>query len=39
MIVAVLGTSLARGDAGGTTGRDGLAEHLGRWGMIFNFFT
>jgi len=27
------------GDARGTTGSDGLAEHLGRWGMIFNFFT
>jgi hypothetical protein len=33
MIVAVLGTSLARGDAGSTTGSDGLAEHLGRWKM------
>jgi hypothetical protein len=33
MIVAVLGTSLAMGDARGTTGSDGLAEHLGRWKM------
>jgi hypothetical protein len=33
MIVAVLGTSLAEGNAGSTTGGDGLAEHLGRWKM------
>jgi len=33
MGMAVRGTSLARGDAGGTTGSDGLAEHLGRWKM------
>jgi len=38
MIVAVLGTSLARGDARGTTGSDGLAEHLGRWKDDFKFF-
>ena len=30
VIVAVRGISLARGDAGGTTGSDSLTEHLGR---------
>lgn len=38
VVVAVSGVSLARGDAGGTTGSDGLAEHLGRMND-FHIFT
>ena len=37
MIAAVSGISLARGDARGTTGSDGLAEHLERMNDFLHF--